>query len=126
MSLIGKGSRSQIFDHSSVHGYEQQCNLLQPLYSIVHIFFSDFSIHYVLRTCTSSYDSIESDWCTISQPNKPNLDICAFYRPPNSPRQLSRNLNDEINSYSGKNNNSITLIGGDFNLSDIDWPNNIV
>lgn len=39
---------------------------------------------------------------------------------------MLRSLNEEINFYSQKNNNSITLIGGDFNLPDIDWPNNVI
>jgi hypothetical protein len=59
---------------------------------------------------------------SIRLSNKKKLTLAAFYRPPSSVSETYLDLvKSEISGLHSKNKNNVLIIGGDFNVPDIDW-----
>jgi hypothetical protein len=76
-------------------------------------------LHSTVHTLNGS--DIESVWCTIRQENKRNIHICSFYRPPDAKIDAIYELDTQISNFTSRDNKSVIVIGGDFNLPDINW-----
>jgi len=65
-------------------------------------------------------------WSSIKMVNCKTLYLLSFYRPPNSSTEILDHLGDSINQVFTKvSNHPNMVIGGDFNLGDIDWSREI-
>ena len=63
----------------------------------------------------------ESIFCRINQQGKAPTVLGCVYRPPDSDLKLSQTIANEIYETRSKFKKSVFLIGGDFNLPDINW-----
>lgn len=71
-------------------------------------------------------NSCEILWSSIKMSNCRTLYLSLFYRPPNSPIEILDQLGDSINQVFIKvSNHPNIIIGGDFNLGDIDWNHEV-
>jgi hypothetical protein len=75
---------------------------------------------------TFDTNQIESVWCTMKQKNHRNIHICSFYRPPNSKIDVLYLLENQISSFTLRDNKSVIFFGGYFNLPDINWITNSI
>ena len=59
--------------------------------------------------------------------NTKRMMLCSYYRPPDkTSEEYLQQVNDELTALKKRHKNVIFIIGGDFNLPDIDWDKNIV
>ena len=67
-------------------------------------------------------DDCEVLWSSLRIANRKTLYISSFYRPPNSPSEILDHLSDSLNNvFTSVPNHPNIIMGGDFNLGDIDW-----
>ena len=65
-------------------------------------------------------------WTSLKLSNCKTLYLSTFYRPPNSPPDVLDKLHDSISRvFTGNSNHPNVIIGGDFNLGDIDWNSEV-
>ena len=65
----------------------------------------------------------------IAIQNASPLYVAAYYRPPDEPADRLEKFEvalDQVLSKTDRNNKATLLIGGDFNISDVDWENGTV
>ena len=71
-------------------------------------------------------DDCEVLWSSLRIPNRKTLYISSFYRPPNSPFETLDHLNDSLNNvFTSVPNHPNNIVGGNLNLGDIDWSQEI-
>ena len=71
-------------------------------------------------------DNCEILWSSLKIANQKTLSISSFSRPPSSTTEILDHLSDSINNVFTKVPNHPNIImGGDFNLGDIDWNQEI-
>lgn len=78
-------------------------------------------VHKTIRSCQIDVDvgQCESVWCQIKLSNGKTLSVCSFYRPPGSPRAILTEFYNVLGSIEADH----LVIGGDFNLPEINWKN---
>ena len=67
-------------------------------------------------------DDIELSWCQASLPGQDVL-IGGFYRPPNAGSTPIKSLGDSLTKINSNSSHPYIIIGGDFNIPDLDWSN---
>lgn len=124
--------------------WELNLNLIQISHhmqsSRLHILFSE-KIEMLLAE--ASFTAIKSDlasieesnfnvndrevlWSSLRIANRKTLYISSFYRPPNSSTEILDHLSDSLNNvFTCVPNHPNIIMGGDFNLGDIDWNQEI-
>ena len=71
-------------------------------------------------------DGCEALWPSLKIANMKTLYISSFYRPPNSSTEILDHLDDSLNNvFLRVPNHPNIIMGGDFNLGDIDWNQEI-
>ena len=60
-------------------------------------------------------------WSEVQLSNQRKAFIGSFYRPPSSNMDTIEALENSINQLKRKSNNNIIMLGGDFNVGDINW-----
>ena len=71
-------------------------------------------------------DDCEVLWSSLRIANRKTLYILSFYRPPNSSTEILDHLSDSLNNvFTSVPNHPNIIMGGDFNLGDIDWSQEI-
>ena len=71
-------------------------------------------------------DGCEALWSSLKIANRKTLYISSFYRPPNSSTEILDHLDDSLNNvFLRVPNHPNIIMGGDFNLGDIDWNQEI-
>ena len=68
----------------------------------------------------------ESVYCKIPQPGQPPIIVGCSYRPPNASSDYAQQVCQELFELKSQFKKSIFLIGGDFNLPDINWPHQTI
>ena len=67
-------------------------------------------------------DGCEALWSSLKIASRKTLYISSFYRPPNSSTEILDHLDDSLNNvFLRVPNHPNIIMGGDFNLGDIDW-----
>ncbi|XP_048586113.1 uncharacterized protein LOC125568277 [Nematostella vectensis] len=67
-------------------------------------------------------DNCEIIWTSLKLANRKSIYMSSYYRPPNQPSDAIDNLNESIRRVFNKVKNFPNIIiGGDFNLGDIEW-----
>lgn len=80
----------------------------------------------IANECNIITTEAELIWVELHIKGYKPLIIGSFYRPPNSPPANIQHLSDSLASIQSKFKNAILIVGGDFNLADIDWTNRSV
>ncbi|XP_033628827.1 uncharacterized protein LOC117291298 [Asterias rubens] len=80
----------------------------------------------IASECNIITTEAELIWVELHIKGYKRLIIGSFYRPPNSPPANIQHLSDSLASIQSKFKNAILIVGGDFNLADIDWTNRSV
>ena len=71
-------------------------------------------------------DGCEALWSSLKIANRKTLYISSFYRPLNSSTEILDHLDDSLNNaFLRVPNHPNIIMGGDFNLGDIDWNQEI-
>ena len=71
-------------------------------------------------------DDCEVLWSSLRIANRKTLYISSFYRPPNSSTEILDHLSESLNNvFTSVPNHPNIIMGGDFNLGDIDWSQEI-
>ena len=78
----------------------------------------------------NAFENCETDceivWAQIKLPGSKLLNIASMYRPPNSKLELMEKLHDHLTTVYSKSKNGMYIIGGDMNLTCIDWEREII
>jgi hypothetical protein len=80
----------------------------------------------IASECNITVSEAELLWIEIHVQGCKPLIIGSFYRPPSSAPSNLHALSDSIDEIQQKYKNAVVVIGGDFNLADIDWINRVV
>ena len=75
---------------------------------------------------TSVDSSSELVACKIQLADHSSLIVCSIYRPPSSSDSYLEDLSNQLSQIHSDHPNSALWIGGDINLSDINWSNTSV
>ena len=72
--------------------------------------------------CPKFDTNCEIIWCSVKFNNYKKLYLASFYRPPSSPPEVLDRLQESINCvFESNQRHPNIVIGGDFNLGDINW-----
>jgi hypothetical protein len=74
-----------------------------------------------------AFDNFRTDceviWAQIKLPGSKLLNIASLYQPPNVKIEYLNKLQEHLHQVYGKFKNATYILGGDFNLTRIDWTN---
>ena len=77
---------------------------------------------------TEAFDQFSTDleivWAQIRMPGMKQLNLASVYRPPNASIEHMNKLKEHLNDVHNHHKKAVFIIGGDMNLTQIDWKNN--
>ena len=145
-SLIGLGKRAElqaIIDEYQPHVILGQESKLGAEHANSEIFPSNYTVRRKDRSIggggvfiliredidcnTEAFEQFHTDteivWAQVKMPGTKLLNLASVYRPPGTPVSYMAKLKDHLNKVYNSNKNATFIIGGDMNLTQIDWKN---